>query len=395
MPVKPENNQADTFLLLRKEAEKFIGKNNPKPRTAYSKKELDELLHELHVHQVELEMQNEQLRLSNDELELQRANFAGLYDLAPVGYFILDEYGIIKEVNDTGCRIMNTDKDSLVKKNFAGLVTPEDGEIFINFLESIQLFATRESCQLTLLKPGGKFYAQIEGIVPAHALPNKMQCYIAVIDVTERNEAKINQEKQILAATLAAQENERKRISEALHDSVGQLLYGIKLKIDQQTITDGVYKDLQSLLDQAIQETRNISFELAPSILKDFGLSITLNEMAKRLCTDHLSIQVITDLKGRHELTLEVTIFRVIQELVNNSIKHSGASKITISVKKEHNIIIEVADNGSGFDDEKNPNGLNGSGLAAIRNRLSLYEGEISIESIARRGSRVQITLKD
>jgi signal transduction histidine kinase len=386
-----KNNEADIFSALRKEAEKLTIGNVSNHNDVYSDNEINALLHEVQVQQIELEMQNEQLQLTNQELETERIKFAGLFDLAPIGYFILDYSGIIKEVNTRGCKMLDLPKGDIIKKNFKDFIIRDGRETFIDFLEAIQIHEAKQSCQLSMRRPQDKFYAQIEGIVPAFDDPESLRCYIAVIDITEQKNAKANQEKQILAATLTAQENERDRISEALHDSVGQLLYGIKLKMAQYRIEDQQYKDVHQLLDQAINETRNISFELAPSILKDFGLPVTLDEMAKRLCTKQLSIEVETDLNDRLELTTEVTIFRVIQELVNNSIKHAAASKITISVKKDDKIIIELTDNGIGFDDKKYQPATAGSGLAAIRNRLSLYNGKMHIESSPGKGSYIYI----
>ena len=388
---KQKKEEADGFLLLRQEAEKTMT-GNDKPVDNYAEKDLKWLLHELQVQKIELEMQNEQLRLTNQDLELQRSKFAGIYDLSPVGFFTLDLYGVITEVNNTGCTMMDLAKNQLAGKNFRDLIKGKDVDLFVDFLEAIQLHESRQSCQITLLKKDGNFSAQVEGIVPIYQLTENIRCYIAVIDITDQKNAKSKQEKHILKATLNAQENERRRISEALHNSVGQLLYGIKLKIVEEK--DGTLPEsLHQLLDQAIRETRNISFELAPSILKDFGLRVTLDEMAERLSSKELKIRIPAHLNQRLELPVEVDIFRMIQELVNNSIKHS-ASEITIALKGTAIIVIEVSDNGTGF--VKNKTGpAAGSGLAAIRNKLSLYNGDLLIESVRGKGSKVCLILNE
>lgn len=392
MQGKPLNPLADTINKLRSDAEKAITKN-PHLENIYSGSGTSELLHEVTVQHIELEMQNEQLRQYNDELEIERKKFTGLYNLAPVGYFILDVDGIITEVNQAGCMMLGLPKGRIVKRSLKSFIIDDNSETFTGFLESIQIFETKHSCELTFVKPGGKFYARVEGVVPAFEDSDSLCCYIAIIDITDQKNAKINEEIRVLSATITAQENERQNISEALHNSVGQLLYGVKLKIDQLGITELSYRDINRLIDQAIRETRNISFELAPSILKDFGISVTLEEMAKRLRNDRLSIQVTSELTTRPDLAVEVTVFRIIQELVNNSIKHGLASEITIAVKKLTGIIIEVTDNGSGFDDEYNKRSAKGSGLAAIRNRISLYQGEMRIESKPGAGTKIRITL--
>src|SRR6185312_3668003 len=109
----------------------------------------------------------------------------------------------------------------------------------------------------------------------------------------------------------------------------------------------------------------------------------------------HLSIQVHTELGGRLDLGMEVAIFRIVQELVNNSIKHAAASVISVAVKRSDNIIIEVSDNGKGFDDKSSRPIPKGTGLAAIRNRISLYSGKMQIDARKPTGCRVQIILTE
>ena len=210
--------------------------------------------------------------------------------------------------------------------------------------------------------------------------------------------AKHEQQKNIALATIHAEENERARISDALHDSVSQLLYGIRIKLG--TLFDAenpaqIMRDVYELLDMAVLETRNISFELAPAILSDFGLRATIDEMAKRLSTPKMLIKTkLTRLNERLSLPLEANIFRILQELVNNAMKHSGASLIILEVKKSKFIELCVSDNGKGFDMVKQEDIASGSGLTSIKNRLSLYNGCLTIESEPGKGTVVKIKLE-
>lgn len=518
---------------LREQAEKAIEGRISEENVPISKKEIKLIFQELQVHQLELEMQNDELRIANEELEIQRIKFAGIYDLAPVGYFILDKTGIVEEVNTEGLRLLGLKKEILLKRRFQTFIDPDDNEKFFNFLKKMLDTRVPQSCQLRLLSGNNKVvYSQLEGTAISNMPGVITQCYIAVIDISERIEAenkladtkerlelalaassagtwemdlktghlfldksnheicglalgsfdgnyqsfmnlihhddqkrvdehfrtalnnekeidiefrlpvsagkncfiaarghvvsgpdrhkrfvgtmmnitekklleeeatklRFDQQRNITAAILLAQENERRRISEALHDSVSQLLYGIKLNLQQiDNKAGGTYlKKTKNLIDAAINETRNISFELAPSILTDFGLSATITEMAKRLSTNSLTIKVTVDISERLPLSLEVNIFRILQELINNCIKHSGASIVTLAIRRESNSIqIRVKDNGKGFN-VKDKNTLSGgSGLSSIRNRLSLYNGKIDVESQPDKGTIVYISLDD
>jgi signal transduction histidine kinase len=176
------------------------------------------------------------------------------------------------------------------------------------------------------------------------------------------------------------------------------LLYGIRIKLN--TLFDAenpaeVMQNIYELLDMAVLETRNISFELAPAILSDFGLRATIDEMAKRLSTPNMLIKTkLTRLNGRLSLPVEANIFRILQELVNNAMKHSEAGLIIIEVKKSKIIELCVSDNGKGFDMVKPEDIASGSGLSSIRSRLGLYNGCLTIESTPGTGTVVNIKLE-
>lgn len=211
---------------------------------------------------------------------------------------------------------------------------------------------------------------------------------------------KIKEENQqmILAAGLQAEENEKKRISEVLHDGIAQMLYAIKLNIDlvKKTTDLPVFDQVTELLNKSIKDIRNISFELAPSILTDFGLTSTLEDMAARLSNQQLSIQShVININKNQDFQLQLNIFRMIQELVNNAIKHGTPTKINIEVvRKNKLILITVSDNGVGFEKPKHNSTPKGIGLSSIKNRLRLYKGNLTIEANPKGGTLVNISLK-
>jgi signal transduction histidine kinase len=226
-----------------------------------------------------------------------------------------------------------------------------------------------------------------------------------ITDITEKKELeretarlKESQRLMLIAAALQAEENERKRISETLHDSVGQMLYAIKLNFQQlKGVQDmGVYEQTGQLLDQTIRDVRNISFELAPSILTDFGLAATLEEMSKRLSGKNLEVScIVKGIDAKLDKDFALNIFRIIQELVGNSIKHGKPNKIWVDLYAKNGIIlIEVKDNGEGFRSGYEQGSNKGTGLSSIRNRINLYHGKMEIESVNEKGVLIKIRLK-
>jgi len=220
-------------------------------------------------------------------------------------------------------------------------------------------------------------------------------------DITERmrleEEARLLKEKQqheVTAAAIAGEEKEKRRVSEALHNGVGQLLYGLKLSLGQiEHNQPDIYQKINKLLSQAILDTRNISHELAPSTLVDFGLQAALEEMAERF-GDQINFDLkVSNIAVKTDPSLMLSIYRIVQELINNGVRHGDADRISIAIERVENIVsIIVADNGCGFDTSSNERP--GNGIAGIKNRLSLYDGTLQIESVPQKGTKVKIQLK-
>ena len=119
MPVHPKPIDS-----LRRRAEKVLSETPEKPSPTPGA-DLHKLVHELSVHQIELEMQNNELRRSQEQLEESRSEYAELYDLAPVGYLTFDKKGLITRANLTACSLLGVEKSLLIKKPFAFFVHPE------------------------------------------------------------------------------------------------------------------------------------------------------------------------------------------------------------------------------------------------------------------------------
>ena len=225
---------------------------------------------------------------------------------------------------------------------------------------------------------------------------------VTIRDITERNRLqeeatalKLRQQKEVLSAVLTTQEEERRRIAEALHNGVGQLLYATKLNLENQHAA-GTREAALSLLGEAIKATRTISFELTPGILEDFGLATAIEELVRRVPRASLDVQL--HVKGLTEplpRLLEVAVYRITQELLNNIIKHAQAQEAFLHVVREDgSLLLSVEDNGVGLKPGvlSQPAG-SGIGLTSIRNRIDLLGGQLTIDSRPSRGTIITITL--
>ncbi len=144
------------------------------------------LLHELQVHQIELEMQNEELRRARSEVETALENYTDLYDFAPVGYVTLDSVGTIRAANLTCSNLVGVERSKLIGRSFVLLVANEARPSFAEFLEKVFSSRARERCEVTLKNQGdSELFVQIEGVAGASG----EECRIVLIDISERKRA--------------------------------------------------------------------------------------------------------------------------------------------------------------------------------------------------------------
>ena len=185
--MKSKKPEQKTPSELRKRAEKKL-KTKIIPPKVMSDKETQQLIHELQVHQIELEMQNEELRKAQSELEESRSKYSDLYDFAPVGYFTFDKNGLILEANLTAAKELGVERSVLVNKPFRAYIVAEDREIFDHHLQKVFKSETRQTCEIRLKKKDGSvFYAQLESIAVSDSGGADV-CRTSCIDITSRKQ---------------------------------------------------------------------------------------------------------------------------------------------------------------------------------------------------------------
>lgn len=206
-------------------------------------------------------------------------------------------------------------------------------------------------------------------------------------------------QKEAFAAIVNAEENERKRIAMELHDGLGQLLSAAKLNVsvleDTASEEDRLAVDnAGNLIDQAITDLRNISHNLMPSALIRLGLVAAINDMAEKINSGRQVTMKITaeGLDNRLPGNLEIAIYRVIQESVNNILKHAGARNILVDLRYlNENLDLSIADDGKGMPETTAPDTGKGIGWDDIQNRVSLFNGRMNLYSEPGKGTRLNI----
>ena len=203
---------------------------------------------------------------------------------------------------------------------------------------------------------------------------------------------------RILNATLDGKETERKQIAETLHDSVSALLSSANLHLQacKKTFKGPIPVEVeksQNIIHEASHKIRNLSHTLVSSVLLKFGLAYAIKDMAEKYSNSQLFIEYKTKNITRYDQDFEIKLHNIIQELINNIIKHSEASNASIHlVDNNDKIKIYIKDNGKGFDKHlvKKKNGL---GINQIDARIHMMKGEFSIDSKNNIGTSITIEL--
>ena len=219
--------------------------------------------------------------------------------------------------------------------------------------------------------------------------------------VQQQKIEKVRSESQIriLNATLDGKETERKQISETLHDSVSALLSSANLHLQAcKKIFNGPIpielEKSQDIIVEASQIIRDLSHTLVSSVLLKFGLANSIKDLAYKYSNSQLEVIFQTKNIQRYDQDFEIKLYNIIQELVNNAIKHSEASIAEINlVEKDKKILLTINDNGNGFDTSKMSQKEAGLGINQIDARIHMMGGKFIIDSKKGKGTKISIEL--
>lgn len=220
----------------------------------------------------------------------------------------------------------------------------------------------------------------------------------------EKAALRLEHQKTILQATIATQEEERKRIAQDLHDAISARLNVVSLTTNLLLDDDDINEEQKSSLEHilgvtttTLESSRKIAHDLLPPILDKFGLKVALEELFEDF-TKSKQIQIKYDIDELEFLskTNDLHVFRIAQELINNAVRHGDASRMNIQLKKEgaNRFLFTCKDNGNGFDVKKIKK-KSGIGLQNIKSRTAILECNLHVESEIDKGSTFTIQSKN
>ncbi len=365
--MRPIEEEPDRQNHMRQRAEEAL-RGQPVDLTGMAPEDVQYMLHELQVHQVELRMQNEELRRVQFELEVSRDRYSNLYHFAPTGYCTLNRKGVILEANQTLGALLGVEPDRLIGAPLVRFVDRADRDEV--FLHSRRAFADhqRQVSDIKMQKESGdEFYARLESIL-APGAENRLMA--ALSDLTQQKQMEravldSTAQREVQHRLLDQREQERQQIAHDLHDGPVQELTGITFALRSLLMREGnaqemtwaergtELEDIQSKLQELISDLRNYAGELRPPTLGRFGLEQTIRSHVETFQEKHPDLHVVLELHQVGEKlpeTISVALFRIYQQALNNIVKHAQASEVLMRMEKdERQVRLEIQDNGRGF----------------------------------------------
>jgi PAS domain S-box-containing protein len=404
---------------LRHEAKRRLHTRKASPAEAVAEGDSRALVHELQVHQIELEMQNEELQSARAAAEEASEKYYNLFDFAPVGYFLWDAEGRILEVNLGGAALLGLDRSTAVKQRFGQFVTMENRPAFADFCTRVLTTDTRQTCEVELLKDGQPVYALVEGIAAQDHQGQGKLCRAAVIDITARKQAE-----EKLVELDRRKDQFLAMLSHELRNPLAPILNAVQL-LQLQKGENSVQQKALAIIERQVGQLAHLVGDLM-----DVSRAIAGRI---QLCQEQVTVRGIVeravetarpliDQRG-HELTVSLPpdpiwlyadasrLEQVVTNLLTNAAKYTNeGGRIWLSVRQEGDkAVLRVRDMGLGiaptflphvFDlftqaqrsSDRSQGGL-GIGLTLAKRLVEMHGGTIGVSSTLGQGSEFVVSL--
>ncbi|MEI7501345.1 MAG: ATP-binding protein [Bacteroidota bacterium] len=436
MKITPNKSSSD---ILRQKAEDLLKKKSSVIVSSLSEVEILKLLYELEIHQIELELSNEELSQSRSAAQEAADKYIELYDFAPVGYFTLSKEGKILGLNLCCSQLLGKERALLINTKVGSFVTDETKQIFNSFLKSVFQGNSPKTCEVYL--SGNSGIAKIVQMT-GKLMGNSEQCMIAITDISERksileklkrSESQLKEEvkqrtlqletannalkkelnhrkesQKLLKQSLQkyqslnsyldrTREDERKSVARIIHDNLGQTLTFLNveltllLKILDNTnplILPRIDSMLQ-LVNQSIITSTNLITELRPIVLDNLGLLPALQQLFSDF-QKNTGIQVVIRIKKDTMPVKGATataVYQVVSEGLANIRLHSGASDLTVTATADQSaFFLTMFDNGRGIT-QTELKSTDSFGIIGMKERILGIKGKITIKGEPGKGT--------
>ena len=417
--ARSKNSEAEQLAALRNRAEQTLKNVISNTIPSLASENVEALVHELRIHQVELEVQNEELRQSRQEAEESRDQYYDLYEASPSPYITLDRQFRIQRVNGAAERLLGTERRVLIGRRLSEYVDADDARAVMACWTTVVEGKGPLSCEMKLRCNDGVKFALAD--VSLVGLPNSVQhLRLTATDITERKLAEERlkaqdrallehqQELQSVSARLLSMEQDvRQSIARDLEEEYRQrmavLIWDLSaIEREEPLSTRGLTKlhAIQQRVSHMGVDLHHLAHRLHSGFLQRGGLQIAMKEYIEDLNT-FAATRITFAAPGmpvecRPEKS--VALFRVMQEALVNIFKHAAANTVIVELKAtEQELLLTVRDDGKGFHTGGRATAAGGFGLLIMRERMRAMGGVFTVESRPGEGTtlKASMPLKD
>lgn len=350
-----------------------------------------------------------------DERDRLAGEMHDLYQNAPCGYHSANAAGVIVRINDTELAWLGYAREQVVDRlTLASLVAPRQRRALARAWAMLRERGSVHDLELDLRRSDGSvFPALLSAVAVTDAAGRFVQSRATVFDITRRRRAEVEAHryaerlKAMSRRAVEVQEAERRRLARELHDRVGQTLTALNINLniikgraaaEADAVIDARLDDSLDLVEATFEKIRDVMAELRPAVLDDYGLAAALRWYAEQWGRrTGIAVSVVgNDPHPRLVPGLEETLFRCVQEALTNVARHAQARRVVIALESSlRSFSTSVTDDGVGFEIAARTDGTHGSGfgLMFMRERVESAGGQLRIESVAGRGTRVAVEM--
>ena len=346
----------------------------------------------------ELTLSKKKLTTATEALKQSEDRFQKLFNSTGDDIFVTDGNGTIIEVNQAVCNTLGYTRKELLNMRLSNIKTPKYANLIEEHRKQISKQGTYTYESEHIAKDGKIIHVEIISRVVDY---NDEKLILSIArNIGIRKET----EREILSTVIRTEERERERFAKDMHDSVGPLLSTIKLYVNElqsSTLEEEERKDFvnqtNEIIDEAIVSIRTISNNLMPRVINQYGLIKAIESFCEKVNkTNTINIEIVKrNCKDRLDQNLELILFRVITELINNTLKHAKAKHIIIELEKTSGkLSMNFQDDGIGFNvGEIMTSDHKGMGLKNIISRVKSINGDYNFVSSPDKGFKIGVNI--
>lgn len=354
---------------------------------------------ESELHRPLLDMQSRELQETRQSLDETRNSYTDLYDFTPIGYVTFDARGVIRDINLTGAKMLGRERSLLINTPFISHLVKSDRKKFLCHLARCKQTDAKVISTISVsMERGNFFHLQLQSVTLRESLQDIPRFRTALIDISEVAEFKSQVEK--LART---EEKVRRSIAVELQEQIVEFVSMAQINLDMIAGSVQSPENLERInkikefIDVSIVRIEALARHICPAPIYETGLETALRSLVAMIReVQNIPVEFQCELMS-FPVAGEIcsTIIPVVRELLRNSVRHSRAGEIIISMAvNKGTILIKVEDNGIGFDHARiiRPRGKDGGfGLLNARRRIELIGGVVQIDSAPGRGTSITV----